>query len=191
MDAILDRIGQLSEADIGFENLGKVVAEFDFNSTNYQDHVAAEEPGTYSRNILTLDPIEVLVITWPAGVDSAIHHHKGFYGYVAVVEGAINNVEYDFKDNKISVTNKMTGSPGEFMAEEQGVIHMLANASDTEKCVTIHFYYPALKDLDNVRIFDLDRKAIGILNEKAKACSWSEPSDSFKTIEENAFEVVG
>ena len=50
----------------------------------------------YARNILLLDPFEVVVLHWPPGVESAIHHHEGFWGYVLCVEGEVENVEYTY-----------------------------------------------------------------------------------------------
>ena len=52
--------------------------------------------GNYARNILLMDPFEVVVLHWPPGVESAIHHHEGFWGYVLCVEGEVENVEYTY-----------------------------------------------------------------------------------------------
>ena len=71
---------------------------------------ALGEPDKYTRNILTLEPFEVVLLHWPAGVESAVHLHKGFWGYVLCLEGQIDNITYQFEGDLLheSVVSRAT-----------------------------------------------------------------------------------
>ena len=45
------------------------------------------------------------------------------------------------------------------MPEPDGVIHKLANNNTNQRAVTLHFYYPAIKSFEGMRIFNLKTKA--------------------------------
>lgn len=91
MLALLDRVACETPAEFDYEWLGKFVRSIDVPVLDYKAHLPAPgEPGKYTRNILTLEPFEVVLLHWPAGVESAVHLHKGFWGYVLCLEGQID-----------------------------------------------------------------------------------------------------
>ena len=97
MLALLDRVARETPAEFDYEWLGQFVRAIDVSALEYKTHLPAlGEPGTYTRNILTLEPFEVVLLHWPPGVASAVHLHKGFWGYVLCLEGQIDNVTYQF-----------------------------------------------------------------------------------------------
>ena len=51
----------------------------------------------------------------------------------------------------------------------------------------MHFYHPALVNLDGLQIYDLANGRIGILNDQAASASWDEPVSSFSRITDHAF----
>lgn len=79
--------------------------------------------------------------------------------------------------------------PGGLMNEPEGTIPKIVNPSETETLTTIHFYYPALENLNNLTIYGEDGR-LGVLNEKAAAASFSEPREHFKTLQINAFKFI-
>ncbi|PCJ84545.1 MAG: hypothetical protein COA57_09110 [Flavobacteriales bacterium] len=190
MEKVISKLKTLSKTDLSFENLGLILSEFNFNSVNYK-HLLPPAPidGDYSRNILLMQPLECVILLWPPKAESAIHHHEGFWGYVAVLEGECDNIEYTLKDGILKESKAMRGVKGGIIPEQNGIIHKLINPSGTQPTITANFYYPPLKDFKGMKIFNLKERKIGILNEKAQSASWTEPKEHFEKTEENAFEL--
>ena len=57
------------------------------------------EEGSYSRFKILSNPLTISVVRWPPSGESAIHLHNDFCGYVAVVEGIIENRIFDLDEN--------------------------------------------------------------------------------------------
>jgi len=189
MQEILNKLQH--HGPLEYEALGKLLEEMDFTTVDYESFLPEiTSPANYARNILTLKPIEVVLIHWPASVSSAVHHHRGFWGYVAVLRGSCQNVEYIHKEGVISESQTTRGTRGELMPEPDGILHKICNPNGEESLVTAHFYCPALENMDNMLIYDLENERIGTLNDKATTASWSEPDEHFKRIQENAFKFV-
>ncbi len=179
------------EIDVNFDNLGKFIKAINIDSINYEAFInEPENIGDYGRNILTVDPFECILINWPAGVESAVHHHKGLYGYVWVLEGELDNVSYKFDNNKLlEYSIDRYGRDG-LTPEPDGIIHKLRNNSKTKRAITLHFYYPAIHSFEGMKIFNLENGQVGILSKQAKTANWSLNTGHFKEILENAFEFV-
>ena len=87
---------------ITFESLRKFVESIDIDCVKYQNHIVnPETKGDYGRNIIELNPFECVLINWPAGVESGVHHHQGLFGYVIVLEGELDNISYKEENNKL------------------------------------------------------------------------------------------
>ena len=173
---------------ITFESLGKFVESIDFDNLNYQDYILnPESEGDYGRNILELNPFECVLINWPAGVESSVHHHQGLFGHVLVLEGELDNITYREENHKlIEFKSEKYISKG-IMPEEDGVIHKLANRNLEKRAITLHFYYPAIESFEGMRIFNLETGSIGILSKHAKTAKWKNSNNQFKEIKQNAF----
>lgn len=188
MKNVLKELAKLTDDQLGLAPLGKKLREFDLQKALSKEMIPAiENSNNYARNILQLNPVEVVVLHWPPGVESAIHHHEGFWGYVYVAEGSCENVEYDFINDELRERAAQVGLPGALIKEKDGVIHKLRNPSKTKRAVTVHFYVPPLETFAGMQIFDEYQERIGILNNKAKTSSWEEPVAHFSSISENAF----
>lgn len=189
MQKILEQLQDQGRMD--YERLGEFLEGIDFSIVDYKDLVPAiSSSNNYSRNILTLEPIEVIILNWPPSVESAVHHHNGFWGYVAVLEGTCENAEYLHKEGVVSEDRVLQGTKGGLMAEPDGTLHKISNPSTEENLITAHFYYPAQENMENMAIYDLENERIGILNDKAASASWNEPKEHFKGITEEAFRYV-
>ena len=113
---------------ISFESLGKFVESIDFNNLNYQEYIVnPDHDGDYGRNIIELNPFECVLINWPPGVESSVHHHQGLFGHVLVLEGALDNISYREDNNKLIEFKSEKYISNGIMPEEDGVIHKLAN----------------------------------------------------------------
>ena len=173
---------------ISFESLGKFVESIDFNNLNYKEYVVnPDHDGDYGRNIIELNPFECVLINWPPGVESSVHHHQGLFGYVLVLEGALDNISYREDNNKLIEFKSEKYISNGIMPEEDGVIHKLANRNLEKRAITLHFYYPAIESFEGMRIFNLENESIGILSEHAKTAKWNNSANQFKEIKQKAF----
>lgn len=179
------------EIDVNFDTLGEFVNSINIHNIKYDTFIKApENRGDYGRNILTIDPFECVLINWPAGVESAVHHHKGLFGYVWVLEGELDNVSYKFEKNELLEYAIDRYGRNSVIPEPDGIIHKLRNNSKTKRAITLHFYYPAIHSFEGMEIFNLENGQVGILSKQAKTAKWSLKDGHFKAIRENAFEFV-
>ncbi|MCB0780403.1 MAG: hypothetical protein KDC03_12900, partial [Flavobacteriales bacterium] len=93
MNALLDAVHAAGSSLLSPDALGRFVRGLDISTLDLDRWRGMEAPkGGYVRDVLTTDPLEVVVLVWPPGGASAIHHHQGFFGHVLVVEGLLENV---------------------------------------------------------------------------------------------------
>lgn len=191
MQAYVEALKNSAEKLTDFDKLGDFVRSIDYTSLDYINFVPKLETNdNYSRNILMMHPIEVALLHWPPQVESAIHYHEGFYGYVIVLEGELNNFEYIIKNGELREASKMMGLQGGILPEQDGVIHKLVNTSKNKSAITLHIYSPPLEHFGGMKIYDVENKRIGTLSKTAQTASWQEPVTSFEHIEENAFKFI-
>lgn len=191
MEKVLAAIQKFKTEQPTYASLGKVVRGLKNVEPDYKPHLPEiTDPANYIRNILCLEPLECALLRWPPGAESAVHYHKGFWGYVWVLDGTCENIEFKLKDDQMVVSGQLLARAGGVIDEPDGTIHKIRNPSDSEELVTVHFYYPALETLDGLAVYDLKGGRIGILNGDADTASFREPEEHFREIEENAFEYT-
>ena len=191
MKKLLTSLAKIRKEELPYEPLGKWIRQFDFANLDYKEYLPKEIcQESYSRNIITLEPLECVILYWLPNQESAIHFHEGFWGYVAVLEGEAKDVEYKFEDGKLIEYLEVDCRKGGIIQEPDGAIHKIVNASSEKPLVTAHFYAPALEDFNGMKIYDVENCSIGTLNQKALSASWDIPKEHFSEIEENAFEFV-
>lgn len=187
MKALLEKISLIDPKTLDYESLFDQILPFDPNNISYKEYLPKiESASEYARNILLLDPIELVLIQWPPNVESAIHLHSGFWGYVGVLEGEALNVEYVLKKGVLKQVRAVTVKKGGIIPEPDGVIHKISNASSSNALITLHFYYPPLKDLDGLKLFSTDGTLVE-LNEKAKSASLNLSKNCYRNFTENKF----
>lgn len=191
MHSVTKLFSALSKEDISYEKLGETSRSIDVNSLNFSrdpEDYEKSEASDYYRDIKMLDPLEVAVLYWPPEAESAIHFHAGFYGYVLILEGEGENIEFSFKEGRLKHLRTLCCQKGGIMNEPDGTIHLIRNKSTSNALITLHIYYPALENLDGLTLFDPKTKSMGTLNDKALNASFREPKEHFKYFRENAFE---
>jgi ubiquinone/menaquinone biosynthesis C-methylase UbiE/predicted metal-dependent enzyme (double-stranded beta helix superfamily) len=187
MDEVVSFFKHIDPSKLNYSNLFDKIIPFvnrDFDLTDVLPKL--ESKTHYARNILMLHPLELVLIHWPAGSQSAIHHHEGFWGYVAVLSGKARNVEYAFKHEEMQVQRSVIVEKNGIIPEPDGVIHKLENGSREEPLITLHFYYPALRDLKGLKMYGEDG-TFAILNENASSASLDLPEDCYSTFRKHAF----
>ena len=177
--------------EVTFESLKQFIDGQDFSKLKYEKEIPQpEQEGDYGRNILSMQPFECVLLNWPAGIGSAVHQHKGLFGYVLVLDGHLDNVSYRMSDDRLEEYAIDSYKAGSLIPEPDGVIHKLVNHSENQRALSLHFYYPAIKSFENMCLYDLGKKAIGVLSDKAITASWQHTEGHFKKIKENAFQYI-
>lgn len=194
MHTLIDTIRSTTPPDFDFEWMGELVRSIRIADLDLTGCIPSIEGMTdnYARNILLLDPFEVVVLHWPPGVESAIHHHEGFWGYVLCVEGEVENVEYtyDAERRELREGTALRVRAGGVLPEPDGTIHKIVNPSPDKSLVTVHFYAPALDNLDGMVLFDAEKRWLGELNETATTASFSQDESGFRRLEKEAFTFI-
>ena len=187
MEALLEKLMHIDIEKLDYASLFDHILPFDPAKINYKELLPPiTDANEYERNILLLDPIELVLIHWPPGVESAVHWHEGFWGYVGVLSGEALNYEYTLDNNVLKQRRIVTVREGGLIPEPDGIIHKIANASTDTPLITLHFYSPALKDLDGLKLFDTDGTIVE-LNEKAPSASLHLPSDNYRSYLKDQF----
>ena len=98
LEDVCTNLAQTTPQPLTYERLCSWVEGIDWTQSDWADHVpAVEKEEDYARNILCLEPFEVVLLHWPAGVESAVHHHEGFWGTVVCLQGVLENVTYNLR----------------------------------------------------------------------------------------------
>lgn len=191
MNALLERIKAETPEKFDYEWLGEFVRSINTETLNYQDALPkVTDPKDYARNILCLEPFECILLLWPPGVESAVHHHAGFWGYVLCLDGTVDNIEYREEGGKLYESRAVRATSGGVLNEPDGVIHKIVNASEEDYLVTLHFYYPALDTLEDLRLFCLETNRVAVLNETAPTASMNLEPSSYKSMKKDAFDFI-
>lgn len=194
MHALIETIRTTTPKGFDFEWLGDFVRSIDPAQLDLKGCIPSIEGMTanYARNILLLDPFEVVVLHWPPGVESAIHHHEGFWGYVLCIEGEVENVEYayDAERKELREGTALRVRAGGILPEPDGTIHKIVNPSPDKPLVTVHFYAPALDTLDGMVLFDAEKRWMGELNKTATTASFQQDESGFRRLEKDAFTFI-
>jgi len=191
MQEILHVISGLTKSKLDFEQLGDVIYGLDFKDVDYEPYLPADRSKTdYCRKVLHKAPLECVLLYWPPATESAIHFHQGFWGYVAVLEGEAENIDFKHKNKELKEGTTFKVRKGGIIREPDNIIHQIKNASDSQNLVTMHFYHPPISTFKGMQIFHLETGRTGTLSDKAKSASWKQPIECFDLIEENAFKYV-
>ena len=189
LKSIVSRLPELCPSPLTYESLCDWVADVDWSESKWKEHLPEiADPNDYARNILCLEPFEVVLLHWPPGVESAVHHHEGFWGSVICLEGMLENVTYRLKDGVLEVQDVLRAVPGGLVPEPDGTLHKIQNGSESEALVTLHFYSPALANLDGLVLYDLPTGRKFTCNQKAPTASVHLSDDHYHSIEKDAFE---
>ena len=189
LQSIANELANAAPKPLTYESLCRWVEGIDWLESGWEALVPeAKNPNDYGRNILCLEPFEVVLLHWPAGVESAVHHHKGFWGAVVCLQGILENVTYEKRGQVLREKEVLRAYPTGIVPEPDGTLHKIKNGSPTEPLVTLHFYHPALADLDELVLYDLPTGRMLTCNDSAPTASVKLPTSCYHEIREDAFE---
>lgn len=192
MEKVLKKLSKLENKTIEPNILKTTLNAFNFADVDYMQYLEEEKFDTYHRVIIMESPIKVFLNVWPAQCQLPTHQHNNFWGYIAVLKGLLTETSfvYDYDEAQLSCHPPKSYRKGEVVFEPLNVIHHLQNPSPSKPLVTAHFYYPPVYNYDGVLIFDIAKKRLGVLNNKAPYVSWDHPTDHYNSIENDAFSVI-
>ena len=168
--------------------LGRWVFEQDWSQLDWSGALPSWKDGeAYSRNILALEPFEVALLRWQPGAKSAVHLHQGFWGFVVCLSGQLEHHGFRFEAGRLSLEDRVVAFPGGVLAEPDGTIHRLENASDSEPLITLHLYAPALTDLGGLQLFDIQGGQVFTLAASAPAAVLGLDDRHYESVDEDAF----
>jgi cysteine dioxygenase len=101
----------------------------------------------YTRNLVTRAPrFELMILCWGAGQASPIHNHEGQDCWMAVLDGAVEEVRYDWPKAetpgplRAKGTLRFDAGQVAFIRDEMG-LHLVRPASSSPSgSVTLHLY---------------------------------------------------
>jgi cysteine dioxygenase len=171
------------ESSSNFIEVKDILFRYDYK--DFQDLFHPERAevgaGTYFRMPVYQGRCSVFMMLWGPGAFTAIHDHKDYDGYVKILKGSLTEIDYFPSGGFIARGEERTGSQGDSLYADRGAIHSVINRT-TELAVSLHVYNTDQRGLKGVRIFDLDKRVIGILNEKARRSSWDISESCFSEI---------
>ena len=118
-------------------------------------------PGTYMRRrVFRNAAVEMLVLSWQPGHQTAIHDHNGSVGVIRVERGEMSE-EMFARDagGVLRPKSECRHGRGEISGAAVPNIHRIGNPADgAENMVTIHMYAPPLTVLNT---YKLDSREVG------------------------------
>lgn len=169
---------------LGFDEICDLLFTFDYSDFNKVFPLSSMEvPNeTYKRIPVYNDEFVAILMIWGIDNCTAIHDHGNYDGRIKILKGNLTEVSYRENSNFIEYDSRAFAQEGDIFPEDLGGIHSITNNSD-EVSVSLHIYRTSQLNLNGVRIFDTEKRRIGILSENATSCSWNLPENAYKKIE--------
>ncbi len=192
MEKVLEKLKKLDPDKIEPNILKTTLNTIDFAQVDYYSYLNDVSFENYSRIFIMKSPLRVFLNIWPSQHQLPVHQHNNFWGYIAVLKGLLTETSFVFEEEekKLSCHPPKNYRKGEVIFEPLNGIHHIQNPSPSKPLVTAHFYHPPIMSYNGVRIFDIKKKKMAWMSEKAPGVSWQHPKDYYSKIERNAFSVV-
>jgi quercetin dioxygenase-like cupin family protein len=192
MEKVLEKLRKLESKVIEPNILKMTLGTFDFSNVQYMQYLDETKFDQYHRVYIMEAPMRVFLTVWPPQSQLSAHQHNNFWGYIIVLKGLLTETPFVFEPeaSQLSCHPPKSYGKGEVIFEPRNIIHHLQNPSPSKPLVTAHIYYPPVYDYKGVLMFDIRKKRIVELNEKAPGISWEHPDDYYARSKEDAFTVV-
>ncbi len=192
MKRVLEKLEKLDPEKIEPNILKITLNTIDFAHVDYMSFLGGKGCEEYSRIYIMESPLRVFLNIWPPQHQLPVHQHNNYWGYIAVLKGLLTETSFVFEEekNQLSCHPPKNYRKGEVIFEPLNGIHHIQNPSPSKPLVTAHIYHPSIMDYNGVRIFDIKKKKMAWMNEKANRVSWDHPKDHYSKIEKKAFSVV-
>ena len=105
----------------------------------------------------------------------------GVWGTVVCLQGVLENVTYSLDDGVLRKKDVLQALP-KSMVPRPTVRSTKSATGASEALVTLHFYHPALKDLNGLVLYDLATGSAMTCNETAPTASIHLPASNYRRI---------
>lgn len=168
------------------EVLSKIVL-----SQSYIKQITAQmdEGATYCRFPVLDSPYEVSILAWAKHACSAIHLHKGFYGYVQCLYGVLHDIRYQLHSGVMQKKEEYRVHPPAFVKEPEGIIHEFRNQSDSI-AISLHVYEPPIRSFEGLTIFELESGQQATLTKHAIRACFQQSDIAYENKQEQAFKFL-
>jgi cysteine dioxygenase len=121
-----------------------LLAEYARGHGDWRAH-AHYAPRCYTRNLVgRTEAYELLVLCWEPDVESPIHDHAGQHCWMAVLEGRIEEVHYEWpaagSAGPLRERGARTFDPGRVAYIDDGIALHLVRPADGRRAVSLHLY---------------------------------------------------
>jgi cysteine dioxygenase len=190
MQFLQELFQRIDNHGINLEKMKKLISDFSIDVTLFDEF--KNETNEYLRIPIYEGNFSVYVMKWPKNGKSTIHEHRNISGVIKVLRGDIQENSYVFDEvgNKLILKEKINYPTGNIVIEEVNAIHQVINISEHVEALTLHVYFPSARNLEGSRLFNIQDKKIGILNETAISFNWSQPGYGFSEIIKKSFAYV-
>lgn len=129
----------------------KILESLQFHPREWQQYAYFDKLH-YTRNLIAYDEKFTLVlICWNSQQESPIHNHGTSCSWVKILEGEIEETQYDMSEKPPKAVKKSTFLTDAVIYNDEAVVHKIANTRKDTKAVSIHLYSPPC---DNCSCFD-------------------------------------
>lgn len=104
-------------------------------------HYATWVEEGYTRNCLArTDKYELILLCWDIGAQAPIHSHGGEDCWVYQIQGTVEEVRFEEREEELIEKNRMVLTPGKltYMNDQMGY-HSIGNISN-QRAMTLHVY---------------------------------------------------
>ncbi len=188
MHNLIKKLVDLNEKTVDKSSITEILESEDIDISRYKIDANQTSRG-YHRIPLLNDYVKAYLMLWPASVASSIHQHKNIKGVIKVLDGQIEEHEYEFNPRQRILERKAikTYQENDIIFERKDAIHQVFNRSKTQTVCTLHIYYPPSQNLKDSVLFDPKKGIIATLSDLAYSYSWSQPQEAFSKIDSTGF----
>ncbi|MBL8857988.1 MAG: cysteine dioxygenase family protein [Planctomycetes bacterium] len=132
------------ERDPKGKRIAQILADFAGSKSDWKDY-ALFAPKCYTRNLIARNEwFELLLLCWDAGQESPIHNHAGQNCWMTVMEGEIEELQYEYpsgrgKGELVSRGGKVFAQGKVAFINDEIALH-LVRPSNGKRGVSLHLY---------------------------------------------------
>ncbi|MGM5631205.1 cysteine dioxygenase family protein [Apibacter raozihei] len=182
-ELLLKTIENLKSQKTDYKSVAEELFKFEFEDFDAAFNIKNSQvpDNSYVRLPIYSENCCAILMLWGINNKAAIHDHLNYDGLIKVLKGNLTEISYIESNDFIEYEGEGIASEGAVFPEDLGGIHSVINNS-SDISVSLHIYHTPQTSLKGVRLFDIENKKIGYLNEKATCCSWNIPTECFDKI---------
>lgn len=152
LNGLLERIEtELSSSDVDpntplskRERIETALRRYCGHMDELQRYALFDKSKKYTRNLIATDnaTYALMLLCWNKTEFSPIHDHPCDGCWVKVIQGSVQEVQYQIKDKKLVETKTINASEGVLYMDDSIGLHKVGNPSSDTDAITLHLYSP-------------------------------------------------